>query len=170
MKSEAIGTSDMATKTAGALVLVGVLFAAPPPLAGQSPDMNFFLAVEGATWGADRAPVGVSDTHCHDLAYPQGYGHLTWRAYLTGTAADGEEDEIARGRIGEGPWYNYYGVLIAEDVTQLHSDENNLWFESAVTILGETAPEGVLEIPVGSQLEGRAFSRAGPFLCFGLPG
>ena len=103
--------SDIASGTAWALVLVGVLFSAPPPLAGQSPDMNFFLAVEGATWGADRAPVGVSDTHCHDLAYPQGYGHLTWRAYLTGTAADGEEDEIARGRIGEGPWYNYYGFF-----------------------------------------------------------
>ena len=169
MRPEAVNRSEIATGTMDVVVLVVVLILSPP-LSGQSPDMNFFLAVEGATWGADRAAVEVSDTHCHDLAYPQGYGHLTWRAYLTGASADGEGDEIARERIGEGPWYNYYGVLIADDVSQLHSDENNLWLESAVTILGETAPAGLLEIPLGSQLDGGRFARDGPFLCFGLPG
>ena len=169
MGTQAVYAPIVATKMWGALGLLAVLCPAPP-LAGQSPDMNFFVAVEGPTWGADRAPVEMSDTHCYDLAYPQGFGHLTWRAYLTGTSADGEEGEVARERIGEGPWYNYYGVLIAEDVAQLHSDGNNLWFESAVLVTGETAPDGALEIPPGSQLDGRAFSRDGPFLCFGLPG
>lgn len=131
--------------------------------------MNFFLALKGPTWGADRPALEVSDAQCRDLAYVQGYGHLTWHAYLDGSAAEGEGDEIARDRIGTGPWYNYYGVLIAENLEQLHSDDNNLWSESAVTVTGETAPEGTLEIPWGSELDGGDFSREGPFLCFGLP-
>jgi hypothetical protein len=111
----------------------------------------------------------VSDQQCTDLAYAQGYGHLTWRAYLNGTAADGEADQIARQRIGTGPWFNYYGVEIAENVAQLHSDENNLWGETAITVLGEYPPDGVLEIPMGSTLDGGLFNRAGPFFCFGVP-
>ena len=59
--------------------------------------------------------------------------------------------------------------MIAEDVAQLHSDDNNLWLQSAVTVRGQTAPEGVLEIPMGSQLDGGDFSRDGPFFCVGLP-
>lgn len=160
--------TDLATRMGGALILGMALFAASP-LAGQSNRMNFFVALEGPTWGANRPPVGVSDAQCTDLAYPQGFGHLNWRAYLTGTAADGEEDQIARERIGEGPWYNYDGVVIAADVGQLHSDANNLTLETAVTVMGEPAPDGALEIPPGSQLDGTAFTREGPFFCFGVP-
>lgn len=152
----------------GKALIVGMAPFAGSPLAGQSPEMSFFLATQGPVWGANRPPVEVSDAHCTDLAYPQGFGHLNWRAYLTGTSADGEADQIARERIGEGPWYNFYGVMIAEDLDQLHSDDNNLWFESAVTVMGEAAPEGVPDIPLGSRLDGAAFSRDGPFFCFGV--
>ena len=186
MKSETVKTVDTATRVRRALVVgralvvrqalvmgwalvVGWGLFAAPPLAGQSIQMNFFLAIEGPTWGADRPPVGISDAFCHDLAYGEGFGHLTWHAYLTGTSADGEGGEVARARIGEGPWYNFHGVMIAEDVAQLHSDDNNLWLESAVTVRGQTAPEGVLEIPMGSQLDGGDFSRDGPLFCFGVP-
>jgi len=140
------------------------------PLAAQSPDMNFFLAITGPSRGADRPALEVSDEHCHDLAYAQGYGHLRWRAYLDGSAADGEGGQKARDRIGNGPWYNYYGVVIAESLAQLHSDDNNLWRESAVTVTGDLAPEGSIEFPWGSELDGSDFTREGPFLCFGLPG
>ena len=153
----------------GALLVVGMVLLATPPLSAQSFEMNFFVAIEGPTWGADRGAIEVSDSHCHDLGYAQGYGHLTWRAYLTGIASDGEGDQVARARIGRGPWYNFYGVEIAKDLDQLHSDENNLWAQSAVTVTGEIAPEGVLEIPWGSQLDGGEFSREGPLLCFGVP-
>ena len=163
MNSEPINTSGRPTRVAGALLVGGVLSAAQP-LAGQSIDMNFFLVIEGPTWGPTQPDVSISDSHCYD----QGFGHLTWHVYLTGSAEDGEEGEVARARIGTGPWYNYYGVMIAEDVAQLHSDANNLWLESAVTVRGETPPEEV-QIPVGSQLDGGDFSRDGPFLCFGVP-
>jgi len=147
-----------------------VFLCAPTGGSAQSPDMNFFVAVEGAGWGADQPALEVSDTQCTDLAYAQGYGHLTWRAYLNGTTADGEADQIARERIGPGPWYNYYGVPIAEGLAQLHSDENNLWVESAMTVLGDYPPDGVLEIPLGSQLDADLYTRAGPYFCFGVQG
>lgn len=135
----------------------------------QSPEMNFFVMPEGPTWGADQPAVEVSDTHCETVAYAAGFGHLTWRAYLTGTEADGEADEIARDRIGTGPWYTYYGELIAEDLAQLHSDDNNLKYETVSTVDGEYAPDG-FEIPSGSQLDGTDFTREGPYFCFGVPG
>jgi hypothetical protein len=152
-----------------ALTLSAAAYAPSKASAQGSPDMNFFVAVEGARWGADQPALEVSDQQCTDLAYAQGYGHLTWRAYLNGTAADGEADQVARQRIGAGPWFNYYGVEIAGNIAQLHSDENNLWGETAITVLGEYPPDGVLEIPMGSALDGRLFNRAGPFFCFGVP-
>ncbi len=151
-----------------ALVAGMALFTASP-LSGQSQRMNFFVAVEGPTWGANIPAIAVGDAACTDLAYPEGFGHLNWRAYLTGTATDGEEGQIARGRIGQGPWYNYHGVEIAADLDQLHSDANNLSLESAVNVRGQPTPDGVLEIPPGSQLDGGDFTRAGPFFCFGVP-
>ena len=124
--------------------------------------MNFFLAPTGPTFGANQAAQLVGDTHCTTLAYPLGFGHLTWRAYFS------EGSQSARSRIGSGPWYNYYGVPIAENLAQLHSDDNNLWSESAVSMTGEAPPVG-FTIPPGSQLDGGDFSRAGPFFCFGVP-
>ena len=180
MKSETINTPDMATRVrrtlvvrralvVGAALVVGGSLSTAQPLAGQVARMNFFFVIEGPTWGANLPPVTVGDSYCQELGYAEGFGQLTWHAYLTGTSANGEEGEVARERIGEGPWYNFYGVTIAEDVAQLHSDDNNLWLESAVTVRGQTAPDGVLEIPMGSQLDGGDFSRDGPLLCFGLP-
>jgi hypothetical protein len=130
--------------------------------------MNFFVAAAGPTWGADQPALRVSDQHCATLAYPQGLGHLRWRAYLDGTARDGEASQVARERIGSGPWYNYHGGLIAENVAQLHSDESGLTSGSAVTETGDAPPPFI--IPRGSQLDGGDFTRAGPFLCFGIPG
>ncbi|MDH3207054.1 MAG: hypothetical protein OEO79_10600 [Gemmatimonadota bacterium] len=161
------------TKPAGrhlSALMAALLLGTPSAAWAQSPDMNFFVAVEGAAWGADQPALEVSDSQCTDLGYAQGYGHLTWRAYLNGSAADGEGDQVARQRIGAGPWYNYYGVAIAESLAQLHSDENNLWVESAVTVLGEYPPDGTLQIPPGSRLDGSLYTRGGPFFCFGVPG
>jgi len=66
-------------------VALWVVALAPIPLAAQnpSPDMNFFLAPTGPTFGANQPAQLVADSYCATLAYPQGFGHLTWRAYLT---------------------------------------------------------------------------------------
>ena len=55
-----------------------------------------------------------------------------------------------------------------ENVAQLHSDDNNLNAESAVTVEGDYAPDGFV-IPKGSEMDGSDFTRRGPFFCFGVP-
>ena len=158
--------TDMVTRMGWTLV-VGMALLTAAPLAAQSQRMNFFVAVTGPSYGANRPPVGVSDAFCFDEAYGEGFGALTWRAYLTGT--DTEAGQVARQRIGTGPWYNYAGDEIAANLDQLHSDGNNLTQESALSVRGQRAPEGVLELPPGSQLDGTDFTREGPFFCFGYP-
>ena len=157
----------MAKGTGWTLVL-GMALISAPPLAGQSPAMNFFVIVE-SDGPASVPAIAWNDSRCQDTAYGEGFGHLTWHVYLTGTAADREDGQIGRARIGNGPWYNRRGVEIAANLEQLHSDGNNLSAESALTIYGQPVPGGVLEIPPGSQLDGGDFSREGPFFCFGLP-
>ena len=43
----------------------------------------------------------------------------------------------ARDRIGDGPWYNYEGTLIARDVAHLHSNGPNLTKATTLTEKGE---------------------------------
>ncbi len=167
MRSDLVSAPAKPLKMGWALV-VGLMLLSAAPVAGQSQNMNFFVAVQGPSWGATRPAVEVSDAQCTDLGYPEGFGHLNWRAYLTGTEADGEAEKVARERIGTGPWYNYYGVEIATDLSQLHSDGNSLSYETAVTVKGQGAPDS-LEIPAGSELDGGDYLRQGPFFCFGVP-
>ena len=71
-----------------------------------------------------------ADQHCRDLAYAKGFGDLTWRAYLSTVAMGGEAAVNARDRIGDGPWHNYAGDMIARNVADLHAEDGNLTKES----------------------------------------
>jgi hypothetical protein len=143
---------------------------AAPAVSAQAADVSFFVMVEGAGYGADQPALRVSDSHCGTVAYAAGLGDGRWRAYLNGSAAEGEGDQVGRERIGTGPWVNYWGYVIAEDVAQLHSDGNNLNVETALTVTGEYPPAGALQLPMGSELDAASFSRSGPYFCFKLPG
>ncbi|MGE0160532.1 MAG: hypothetical protein AB7T31_14065 [Gemmatimonadales bacterium] len=136
--------------------------------AQPAPNMSFFVVPTGPTYGMNQPTLQVTDQHCATLAYAQGISGLQWRAYLDGKASEGEGGQLARNRIGTGPWHSYYGVVIAESVAQLHSDANNLSYETVSTVTGDYAPQGFV-IPPGSQLDGSDFTRAGPFFCFGFP-
>jgi hypothetical protein len=71
---------------------------------------------------------------CQSLAKAAGAGGKTWRAYLSTSTVD------AKSRIGNGPWYNYKGELIAQNVADLHTaDKNKISGETALTEKG-TAP------------------------------
>src|SRR5262245_17900 len=48
----------------------------------------------------------------------------TWRAYLSTNGRGGANAVNARDRIGNGPWQNAKGVVIATSVADLHSDNN----------------------------------------------
>lgn len=96
----------------------------------QDPDMSFFITSVNPGNGADLGGLAGADAHCGALAEAAGASGKTWRAYLSTDA------ENARDRIGEGPWMNAKGVIVALNVDDLHSDNNNLSKENSLDETG----------------------------------
>jgi hypothetical protein len=146
------------------LVIAASAFAGLPASA-QSAGTTFFLTSNGIGNGANLGGLAGADNYCQTLAQAAGAGAKTWRAYLSTQAADGKPAVNARDRIGKGPWQNSKGVVIAKDVADLHSANNNLTKETALTEKGEVS-NGIGDKPnrhdvlTGSQPDGTAF--AGP--------
>lgn len=139
-----------------ALLLIAVTAV---PATAQSAQMNFFITSAGPGDGANLGGLDGADQHCQDLAYAAGAGSLSWRAYLSTAGADAVN---ARDRIGTGPWYNYAGDMVAENLDQLHG-ENNLTKESILTEKGEMVngrgdSPNMHDILTGSQMDGTAAS------------
>ena len=95
-----------------ALLLVG--FGSGAVLA-QDSQMTFFITSVGSGNGADLGGLEGADRHCQALAASVGAGDKTWHAYLSTTGSGGVN---ARDRIGSGPWANFNGVIVAENVDQ----------------------------------------------------
>ena len=123
---------------------------------GAAENMSFFVTSAGPGDGADLGGLAGADAHCQSLAEAAGAGDDTWRAYLSASEADGEPAINARDRIGQGPWNNVQGILIAESVEDLHSDSANISEETALTETGE--PPSRHDMLTGSQLDGTAYS------------
>ena len=136
---------------------------AAPPALPQAPNMTFFVTGAGPGKGADLGGVEGADQHCQTLAARHGAGGKTWRAYLSTQAADGKPAINARDRIGNGPWQNFKGTVVATNVDDLHSANNKLSAENSISERGFTIP-GVGFAPnrhdvlTGSQADGRAFA------------
>lgn len=123
--------------------------------------MTFFLTSAGPGDGANLGGLDGADAHCQKLAESVDAGDRTWRAYLSTGGGSGETVN-ARDRIGEGPWYNAEGVMVAKDTDQLHG-ENNLTKETVLNEKGETVngrgdDPNRHDILTGSELDGTAFS------------
>jgi len=124
---------------------------------GPSKKMNFFLTSSGGGNGADLGGLAGADKICQARAQAAGAGKHAWHAYLS-TSGSGSVN--ARDRIGKGPWYNYKGEMIAQDIDQLHTD-NKLTKQTALTEKGEVV-NGVGDKPnrhdvlTGSDSQGRA--------------
>lgn len=101
----------------------------------QDDKMSFFITSSNPGDGADLGGLAGADAFCETLASAAGAGELTWHAYLS-TTGDGGVD--ARDRIGDGPWFNFEGTLIARDVDHLHSNGPNLIKATILTEKGET--------------------------------
>ena len=131
----------------------------PPP---QSPNMTFFITSAGPGKGADLGGLEGADRQCQTLAQNAGAGAKTWRAYLSTHAAGGAQAVNARDRIGRGPWQNFKGEVVAQNVDELHGDNNKLGMPVSLTERG-TVVAGVGYTPnahdilTGSQPDGRAF-------------
>lgn len=148
---------------AGSVIVLGLMSAADaqqqPP---QAPNMTFFVTSVGPGRGADLGGLEGADSYCQQLASRAGAGNKTWRAYLSTQASDGKPAINARDRIGTGPWQNFKGEIVAQNVDDLHSDHNKLAMETSLTENGRKIP-GVGFAPTrhdaltGSQADGRAF-------------
>ena len=155
--------------------------AAAQPNTARSTDpakpLSFFVTSEGLGKGADLGGLAGADAHCQKLAESVGAGKQTWRAYLSTQAAEGKPAVNARDRIGNGPWFNTRGAVVARDVAHLHGDTldaarlgNNLTRTTVFTeknepVKGAGDKPNEHDIITGSQPDGRAFADAADHTC-----
>src|SRR2546427_11342236 len=104
----------------------------------QQAYMPFFVTSVGKGNGADLGGLEGADAHCNALAKAAGSKRTSWKAYLSTTLPGGDAGVNARDRIGEGPWRNAKGVVVAKNVVDLHSANNNINKQTALTEKGET--------------------------------
>lgn len=139
--------------------------AASPAFAQQATaanSMSFFVTSVGPGKGGNLGGLLGADRHCQMLAMAAGAGNKTWHAYLSEMGSAGHPTINARDRIGSGPWYNAKGVMIASSVADLHSDNNKITKQSALTEKGDMLP-GRSDTPnkhdvlTGSQPDGTAY-------------
>jgi len=135
----------------------------------QAATFSFFVTSRGIGNGANLGGLRGADQHCQSLAYALG-STLTWRAYLSTLALDGQPAVNARDRIGPGPWHNYRGDLIARDVTELHSDAANITKESVLTEQGRMQNgrgdnPNQHDILTGSNPDGTVYTGEGTTAC-----
>jgi hypothetical protein len=147
--------------SAALMALGSTVHAQPAP--PQAPNMTFFVVSAGPGKGADLGGLEGADRQCQTLAQAAGAGGKTWRAYLSTQAAGGAQAVNARDRIGKGPWQNFKGEAVAQNVDDLHSANNKLGMQGSLTERG-TVVAGVGYTPnyhdvlTGSQPDGRAFA------------
>ena len=155
--------------------------------------MTFFVTSEPIGDGGKLGGLAGADAQCQQLAQAVGAGGRTWRAYLSTQATAGQPAVNARDRIGNGPWYNYDGVMIARDLAHLHGDTlelarlgNNLHKRTGLTEKGQIVPglndyqvprdsdweyskttpyTNRHEMLTGSQLDGRAYPPGVDYTC-----
>ena len=149
-----------------AIAIVGL--AAGSGLA-QNAQMSFFITSAGPGAGAELGGLLGADGHCQSLAVAVGAGDRTWHAYLSAAAGGGQAAVNARDRIGSGPWYNFDGVMVAENVYELHGD-NNLTKETILTEKGAVSngrgdDPNMHDILTGSNLDGTVAVGDGDTTC-----
>lgn len=149
-------------KTTSIAILVGLGIAwGTGVLHAEERPMGFFVTSVGLGKGADLGGLEGADAHCQKLAAAVGAGNRTWRAYLSTEAPD-RRGESARSRIGQGPWYNAHGVLIAANLTDLHLYNRTITLETALDesgnrIKGRGDSPNEHDILTGSQDDGTAY-------------
>lgn len=133
------GSSGGAAGSAMAAGAAGTAGAAGAPSVAEE-SMSFFVTSRGNPEGGDFGGIAGADAFCQTLAAesPLNVGDKTWRAYLSTST------ENARDRIGAGPWRNFAGLIIANDLEQLHD-------QGPGGSLGTTWPEGDATIPLDEQ-------------------
>jgi hypothetical protein len=130
--------------------------------AGAPMQMSFFVTSKGSGKGADLGGIAGADAHCAMLAQAAGSTGKTWRAYLS---TQGAGAVSARDRIGNGPWYNAKGQVVAQNVNDLHGNPGGgmpfkqiALNEKGGTVNGVGDSPNQHDMLTGSTAEGRAFT------------
>jgi len=145
------------------MLLFGVSGGAQAQGVPQAPNMSFFVTSAGPGKGADLAGISGADAHCQTLATTAGAGSKAWRAYLSTSDTPTAKGVNARDRIGKGPWQNAKGVVVAENVDDLHGANNKLGRDNSLTergtmVAGFGFTPNWHDILTGSTADGMAFA------------
>jgi hypothetical protein len=117
---------------AAVAVLATGAYTAIAQSARPAANMSFFVTSSNPK-GGNLGGLAGGDQVCQSLAQAAGAGNKTWHAYLSSSTVD------AKTRIGRGPWYNFKGELIAQNVADLHTpDKNKISGGTALTEKGTT--------------------------------
>jgi len=146
----------------------------------QDSEMTFFITSAGPGKGGDLGGLEGADAHCDALASAAGSKLSGWKAYLSVNAMidrSGDSPKVipgvdARDRIGSGPWQNAKGVVIANNVEELHSDANainlaNGLDENGMEVNGRGAKPNRHDILTGSTPQGMYSTAGGDTTCAG---
>jgi hypothetical protein len=125
--------------------------------------MSFFIAANPTGTG-NLGGIAGADRICQNAAQASGglnFNH-TWHAYLSQEQRGNVPRLNARDRIGDGPWYNAKGQLVASNVADLHGDQqrdrNNVQRATALDARGDEIPGNEHDILTGSDSLGRSFT------------
>lgn len=148
-----------------ALATLAVLAACATAPGTPQEKMTFFVTSVNPGKGANFGGIAGADAHCQALASAVGAGKRTWHAYLS-TTDNGVPAIAARDRIGRGPWQNVKGDVIATSVDDLHSANNKLTKQTALTekgavVNGRGDTPNMHDILTGSQPSGIGIAGAG---------
>ena len=156
----------MGVAVAGSTILLGCAQMAQMMAKPAGPqNMTFFVTSAGLGKGGDLGGVAGADRHCAALAKAAGGPDREWRAYLS-TQATGPLTDTnfinARDRIGAGPWQNANGIVVARNVANLHSMNNNVTKETTLDergnlVNGRTEQPNKHDMLTGSRADGTAF-------------
>jgi hypothetical protein len=147
---------------ATAMLSLGLSGSVQAQQAPQSPNMTFFVTSTGPGKGADLGGLEGADRQCQQLATAAGAGNKTWRAYLS-TNANAQGGPVnARDRIGPGPWQNFKGEVVAQNVDDLHGANNKLGAQASLTergtiVAGFGFTPNYHDVLTGSTADGRVF-------------
>jgi hypothetical protein len=156
-----IGMALLATGVAAGVAGVNTQAQAP---------LGFFITSVGKGDGANLGGLAAADAHCQALAKAAGAGNRQWRAYLSASASGGQAAVNAKDRIGSGPWANAKGVIVAQNVADLHSENNKLGKDNSLTekgavVNGRGDTPNQHDILTGSNMDGTLATGAADTTC-----
>lgn len=119
------------------IFILSILTTMALPAFAQDNPMSFFVTSDAPGNGGNLGGLAGADALCQQLAESAGRGDANWRAYLSQAPMGNQQQIDARDRIGDGPWYNANGDLIAANIDDLHEDRNNIRKYTALNEHGE---------------------------------